>query len=849
MNKLKPRDLIIGEIFIVTKRSRRNIHLICNAHLDPVWLWEMPEGMAETLSTFRTAAEFCEEDEDFIFNHNESVLYDWVMRFEPELFKRIQKLVKAGRWNIMGGWFLQPDCNMPSGESFVRQIQTGRQFFKEHFGVEVTTAINFDPFGHSRGLVQIMKQAGYNSYLFGRPRPEELDLPSEDFLWVGFDGSEIAARRFHGWYNTMYGEARIDIEERLRTMPPGNEPMAILWGVGDHGGGPSRKDLKDVNALIKETDKLNIMHSTPQRYFKEMEKHRSGLKKHEKGINPWATGCYTSMVRIKQKHRQLENELYATEKMLTAASMQGLMTYPRHELGQAQEDLLLSQFHDSLPGSSIEPTEGSLLDTLGHGLEILSRLKIQAFFALSKGQARAKEGQMPVLVYNPHAYTVDTVVECEFNMPEQFRDGRFANYQVYNGKKQIPAQIEQELSNLNLDWRKRVVFKAFLLPGMNRFDCIREIKNNKPAIKMKKRKGKVVFKTKELLVEINTRTGLVDKWRVNGKTCSEQKTFEPLVIDDIPDSWGMFETAYKKIAGRFKLASRKVGTAFSGVTTKLLDSVRIIEDGQTRTVIESILAYNNSFIVLRYKLPKQGTVIELDVRVFWNEKDKMLKLSVPVDFGDGDYLGQTAYGVEKLMNNGNEVVAQKWTAVISKKKNLAITCINNGTYGSDYSFKGIRLTLLRGCGYSTEPCPGDVPVQDRFTPRMDQGERKFTFWFNAGAVSKRIKHVDREALAHNEKPFSLTFFPQGGTGAKPKPAVIVSGDVVQVSAIHKAVKGENYVIRLFEPTGRARKVKVALPTIGKQTTVKMEGFEIKTLKVNTRTGLISPVDLMGKKIG
>ena len=157
----------------------KRVHLICNAHLDPVWLWEWQEGAAETISTFRTAVELCEKNKTFIFNHNEVVLYQWIEEFDPALFCRIQAQVKAGRWHIMGGWYLQPDCNMPSGESFVRHILHGKRYFKEKFGVNVTTAINFDPFGHTRGLVQIMAKSGFDSYLFGRP--QELKLP--DSQW------------------------------------------------------------------------------------------------------------------------------------------------------------------------------------------------------------------------------------------------------------------------------------------------------------------------------------------------------------------------------------------------------------------------------------------------------------------------------------------------------------------------------------------------------------------------------------------------------------------------------------------------------------------------------------------
>ena len=181
----------------------KRLHLLCNAHLDPYWLWEWEEGAAEALSTFRTAADFCEKYDGFVFNHNEVILYRWVEEYEPALFTRIQRLVAEGKWHIMGGWYLQPDCNMPSGESFVRQVLAGRIYFQEKFGVAPTTAINFDPFGHTRGLVQILAKSGYDSYIHCRPDQNDCPLPDEaDYCWVGYDGSEVAAHRTLTWYGT-----------------------------------------------------------------------------------------------------------------------------------------------------------------------------------------------------------------------------------------------------------------------------------------------------------------------------------------------------------------------------------------------------------------------------------------------------------------------------------------------------------------------------------------------------------------------------------------------------------------------------------------------------------------------
>ena len=132
-------------------KTTRTVHLVSNAHLDPVWLWEWEEGAAEALATFRAAADLGEQFDDYIFCHNEAILYQWVEQYDPALFKRIQRLVRRKRWYILGGWYLQPDCNMPAGEGFVRQLLVGRRYFREKFNVRPTTAVNFDSFGHTRG--------------------------------------------------------------------------------------------------------------------------------------------------------------------------------------------------------------------------------------------------------------------------------------------------------------------------------------------------------------------------------------------------------------------------------------------------------------------------------------------------------------------------------------------------------------------------------------------------------------------------------------------------------------------------------------------------------------------------
>ncbi len=828
---------------------RRKVHLVCNAHIDPVWLWEWPEGAGEALSTFRTAAGFCESRRDFVFSHNESLLYQWIEEYEPALFRRIRRLIRKKRWAVLGGWFVQPDCNMPCGESLVRQILKGKRFFRIKFGVEVKTAANLDSFGHTRGLVQILAKSGYHSYLFCRPDKNFASLPADDFIWSGYDGSEILATRAEAHYNSKGGGARAKIEDWLRAHPE-RTPSLLLWGIGDHSGGASKRDLDAIDTLRAEAADADIVPSTAEAYFEELALDRGRLPRHAGGINPWAVGCYTTMARVKQRHRRLENDLYAAEKMASGAAFQDLMPYPRAELAEAGRDLAFAEFHDLLPGSSIAPGEDSALRLLDHGLDICSRVKARAFFALAAGEPRPPNGEIPIFVHNPHPFRVRTIVECEFQGHEPNYGGGFLQPRIFAKGRPLPSQAEKELSNLSLEWRKKIVFRAVLQPGrLNGFLVRTEDAGERSLPALAEADGVFTIRTADLEVIVGARSGLIERCRMKGQDILAPGAFRPLIMVDNADPWGQSVIRFGREAGRFRLARPAESARLAGVMAPTLPPVRVIEDGEVRTVIETCLVFAASTVLLRYKLPQEGTEIEVEARVLWNEKDRMLKLAVPTLFRDGDYIGQTAYGREPLPANGNEAVAQKWTALVSPSAGMALTCINDGTYGSDCRNGEMRLSLLRSPAHAADASDGrPLRYQDRFIPRIDQGEHLFRFWLNAGPADERLDAVDRESLIHNETPYVLPYFPPG-TGRRARPLAELSDRVVQITVLKKADDSAGLVIRLFEPTGRRRTTTLSLPFAGAKTKVALAPFEIKTLVFSPRTGTFVETDLLERPLG
>lgn len=818
----------------------KRVHLIANAHLDPMWLWRWQEGCSETLSTFRTAAELTDEFEGFVFNHNESLLYEWVKNNSPSLFEKLKQAVRENKWHIMGGWYLQPDCNMPSGESIVRNIEKGKRFFKKEFNQEPTTAINFDPFGHSKGLVQILKQANYDSYVVCRPGANDFPFENQDFVWEGLNDSEIIVHRSDENYNSVWGHVA---EELMEFLPKkeSEEVTLFLWGVGDHGGGPSRKDLQDLKELIEKDNNYCLIHSTPEAYFAEMKHKKDSLPRVKEGLNPVAPGCYTSQIRVKQKHRELENEIYSAEKMAAAAQVLCNKEYPKKKFEDAMQALLFSEFHDALPGSGSPLVEEDTLRGLDYGLEIMSRIKHYSALALARGERRVEDGTSVILFYNPHPYDITGVFECETGLPKQNWTTDFMYPIVKFNGEEIPCQAEKECSNFSIDWRKKIVVQATLKAfSVNRMDVYYKPLPKRPVFDEIVSKPEYVFDNGSMKVVIDTRTGLLKEYSVNGKVHLTEGSMQLACLEDIHNPWGI-KQRWEAKRRDFQLLSNHAASEYCGLKEKVIPAVRVIEDGAARTTVEAVFGLEASRAYVRYKLPKQGDGFEVEVGVHFMEKEHSLKLMFQTPDGEKKFHGQIMFGREEL-KKGQETVSQKWCMVGDENNSVAV--INNGTHGADLLDNELGITLLRSAGYTASDfVMGKALQEEQWAPRMEQGERFYKFYVQGGTTEEMNKNIDRMAQQFNEQPYGFSYCPPG-EGEPVECFMKIDNPRVMVSAIKRSEDSNGYIVRLYEGSGEATTAMVAFPALKQESEVSFNGFEIKTFLWNPENGDFKETNLI-----
>ena len=337
------------------------VHLIFNAHIDPTWLWPWEAGMDEVLATCRSACERLDAHPDLLFTRGEAWAYEIVERLDPALFRRIQRHVVDGRWEIVGGWWIQPDCNLPSGDGMRKQIELGKAYFESRFGCFPRTAYNVDSFGHAAALPRIMRSYGQDRYIMMRPQEHELALPSRVFRWRGYmQDPEVVTFRIASNYEIS--KITTDhVVASLKGLPDGMRHTMCFVGVGDHGGGPTERQIDWCRENQDAISGCRLVFSSPSRFFDAVQADALPLVTGE--LQHHAVGCYSTMRSIKLGVQAAEHKLRQAE------IVSALHPDPaRDEKGRLEEGwrhVCFNHFHDTLGGTCIPSAYPQLEDQLG----------------------------------------------------------------------------------------------------------------------------------------------------------------------------------------------------------------------------------------------------------------------------------------------------------------------------------------------------------------------------------------------------------------------------------------------------------------------------------------------------
>jgi len=847
----------------MTPKPKR-IHLACNAHLDPVWLWTWQEGASEAVATFRVAADFCEQHDHFVFNHNEALLYDWVERYDPAVFKRILKLVDAGRWHIAGGAWLQPDVNGPSGESHIRQFLHGLHYFRSRFGKRPTTAYNFDPFGHPEGFAQLLAGSGFDSYVFCRPDWGTHELPVGAFRWTDRSGASVLARRSDDHYNTAprSGETvAVKLGKFLEHFA--DEPVTmILWGIGNHGGGPSRKDWDALQRFIKDHPQFEWLHSTPDAFFNDVRRSGHVLPTVSGEIENSFPGCYTSMSRLKRANRAAEAMLARVERLASLAWWAGREAYPADELRAVWRDVLFNQFHDILPGSGIVDAERDALHKYGGAMDRLDRLWHEALVALVQDQPEARGEQTPVWVVNPHGYAVSTSVEIECFLGHHHP--RNPEIAVRRGGRNVRferiAPRHRTGSTQTVRFVTPVKLDAFEIARIDVAPL--KARTNKDAPMPPATRKHLRLTAKGTTVTINPRTGLIDHLAFARQQPSVvgRGALQPVMMNDLDHSWTCGDPTGINKPGdilsqapgwstydeAFRLASAdKVAELSPPPEDKwrkrkrtAAKPVRIVEHGPLRTTVEAVFVCGPSALVRQYVFDRQYGRLELRDLVFMNHRDRTLKLWIPLAGEAQRTFSEAAYSVVERQPTDTHLDQpnQRWVAAQSRGGNW-LGVAGTGSFAHSFCGGVLAINVLRSPAYSSFNLRPDNPHHaGRFQPRQDQGEHEMRYAL-LGGRRFREQGMHEAADLLNLPPHHATWFPAGSKRAN-LPRFSCEPSHVRVAALKQSEDGKALIVRLQEQAGRSAKVKLSVD--GKRSSpIDVAAWSLTTVRIARHGGKLT----------
>jgi alpha-mannosidase len=779
--------------------SRKNpvVHMIGQAHLDPVWLWPWTEGRAEALATCYAAVNYLKEYPELHFTRGEAQIYRWIEVEAPQLWAEIRRFIAEGRWHVVNGMVIQPDMNLPQGESYVRQALLGKRYLREKLGVDVRIAYCVDSFGHAGTLPQVLRKCGFDYYVFMRPQAHEKELPSQVFWWQSQDGSRILTYRVPAQYQTgRLTDYEPHLAQALAAMPGELSETMSFFGVGNHGGGPTRQHIEHIQALIwRHALRLDIRFSHPQAYFDAITPQAANLPIVQDELQQHAVGCYAAHSQVKRLHRQAEGALLVAERLACLAELWAARAIPLAELDRLWWNLLFNQFHDTLAGTSIKRGEDDALMALGRVILSARELIDDAGRAI----AATLDTQGPgsgVVVFNPFPYRLQQYVEYEpWTEWQPWEDGDWGL--VDEAGEPVPHQsVEPDAAiNAGNEAMNRLVFPVDLPPLGHR------LYRFAPKLPRRQVAGKLIITPNTLENEhwrlrVDPATGAIT-------SCVDQPTGVELagsagwnlaqVLRDESDTWSHGVTHYDQLIGQFQASS--VAVCDRGPLQASLLIARTFE-GST-WLQQVILRHGDPAILLRNWL-------------LWQGEWQLLKLAFQVPTDRPRSFHDAPFGWLERPCAGREVPTQMWldvtgpldrtTGMVSPAAQVGLALLNDGKYSCDVQDNVMRLTILRTTPYAYHD-------PHRFGDRcrydwVDQGFQEFTLVLLPHLGDWRQADVIARARALNLPPVLVTTHAHPGSRLPLASPGHLAAQELELTALKPAEDGVGYVVRIADKHGR-----------------------------------------------
>lgn len=808
------------------------IHLIGNAHLDPAWMWQMSEGLEAFIATCSSALDRMDEYPEFIFTCSSAAHLEFVEQCDPALFKRIQQRAQEGRWVNAGGWWVESDCNIPSGESLIRQALLGQQFFHSRFNTICDVGYCIDSFGHNANLPHLLRICGMPSYVFMRPDDTEKELPGALFRWVAPSGDHVNAYRiplhYSNFARTVETKLADLIEHPLFTT---EHDWMIFYGVGNHGGGPTKAQIEQI--LKAQKNSKNIAFSSPSKFFEGVSEQ---LIEVSGDIHPHAVGCYSAHSELKQLNRRAEHALISTEKLCVLAERHTNFKANWEALRCGWKNVCFNQFHDIIGGVAIKEACDDAINMYREAISIADRESRMAVQSLATNIDTRGDGEA-ILVFNPKSFDSEEQFAIELWHPHASELGEVLTDLRLVDERGTECIVQKSRPSGKIGGdRTRFIAKAVIPAlGWKTFFVQRHRRSSAGEF--------MTFRKGASIVGLQVPLTKAPRWSDGGYPYHHAEVYH-----DNSDTWGHNVAGFNDLLDTFKLASieeiAKDAIRFPAAS-KLKPVTEEVERGPLYKVTRITSTHKTSTLVEEFKIGWHGDVMDVSVTLDWHEQNAVAKLRFDHLCEDPVVTYELPYAAIERPTSGDEQVGQSWVHVRGTRngKPFGMAVINDSKYSYSVTHEAIYLTIARSPLYAHHVPPHVIETGERLE-YLDQGIQSFRLrlLFNCPEWSEAKLHehsaqLHQQVVAHYESAHAGTL-PQTYRG------IVISDARIEATAMKRRDNGDGYILRVVNRCGDNVTAKLDLLLFSVAVELSFRPFETKTISIiNGVVSEISAIEL------